>query len=465
MKSRCLSSPLAPLPLGKLSRHIALAALCLATPLAAPRAEAADTWARQTVPGSQVPYVKLDDLRGIYKFAPDTQDRKKQTRQVSNGRTTLIFGPDPHALSIHGVNCRLSHPTCTNERGEFLISLTDVVKLIDPVLRPTYIAERREVKTVVIDPGHGGQDVGIQTAEIREADFTASLARMLATQLNQRGYQNIITRTGTGNLSHHRRIDLANRESNAIFLSLHLNSGRRDIHGIETYTVAPFSPPVAAEPQAETGQEAAPPTPSGAESPASPTGAPAAPGAAPAEPAAQASHQPQDNAEGARPGNRQDGANIALAFALQSSLVHATGAQDGGCRRARYSLLSSIYCPAAIVELGYATHKQEAEGLNSEEYRALLATALADGVDAFARAIKPGAKPPVTAAPPPPEPPTPVKVDKITPDDGKKKADSGKSSSKGSKKKSGSSKTKTIRKSKERSRSRSRSGKRTGRKR
>ena len=36
----------------------------------------------------------------------------------------------------------------------------DLHKIIDPVLRPTYITNRRSFNTVVIDPGHGGHDSG-----------------------------------------------------------------------------------------------------------------------------------------------------------------------------------------------------------------------------------------------------------------------------------------------------------------
>ncbi len=398
--------------------------LTAAAALLSPRATAAD-WSQNADPGGSLHYVRLEDIRSFYKFAPDTLERKSGVRRVSNGSTTLTFGPGPREMSLHGVRLLLSHPAKVNEKGEFILSKTDIVKLLDPVLRPTYIAKRREVKTVVIDPGHGGHDVGQQTPQVREADCTLSLARQLATQLQQRGYETILTREDNRYLSDQQRIDRANTAANAIFLSLHLNSGRSDYHGIETYTVTPYAPVEAAGSPAPTESQ---PTP------------PAADGATP------------------MPGNEQDAANTALAFALQSALIHATGTQDGGCRRTRYSLLSSVRCPAAIVELGYATHEEEGAALNTEEYRSTLATALANGVDAFARAIKPGARPPVTAAPPPP-PPTPVKVDKPA-QTGGKKADSSKSGKKTS------NKGKTIRKSKTRSKARSgSSGKRTGRKR
>ncbi len=353
----------------------ALAALLLATSLPAHAQE--DEWQRNAATESHTHYLTLGSLRSFYKFTTDTQDRRNGTRSISNGTTTLTFGPGERELFIGSYRCQLSHPMRKDKQGELLISKTDVVKLIDPVLRPTYIINRREVKTVIIDPGHGGHDVGQQTPQVREADCVLSLARQLATQLRQRGYEVALTREDNQYLSDQQRIDRANSPGNAIFLSLHLNSGRSDQHGIETYSVAPYIPSDNASTLA--GQE---------------------------------------GTTGTMPGNEQDGANTALAFALQSSLINSTGAQDGGCRRARYSLLSSLRCPAAIVELGYATHEQEAAALNTEEYRATLATALANGVDTFAQAIKPGATPPVTAAPPPP-PPTPVKVDKLDNSSGK----------------------------------------------
>ncbi len=375
--------PLAPLGSALVRALLAAALLC-------PAAHAANGWEPCSLAKGDTPYVQLETLRSIYKFSPDTIDRKSGTRSISNGTTTLTFGVDPRELSIQGVRCRLSHPAQTSARGELLLSRADVVTLIDPVLRPAYIPQRREVKTVVIDPGHGGHDVGQQTAHVREADSVLSLAHQLAAQLRQRGYEVILTREDNRYLSDPQRIDCANAAADAIFLSLHLNNGRSDYHGIETYTVAPFIPtPPPAEPAAENGGEGS--------------------GNTPAPPSATASSA---GTPGLMPGNEQDAANIALAFALQASLVRSTGAQDGGCRRTRYSLLSSVRCPAAIVELGYATHAEEGAALSTEEYRSTLATALANGVDTFARAIKPGTRTPVTAAPPPPPPPTPVKVDK-----------------------------------------------------
>lgn len=302
-------------------------------------------------------YVSLEDIRSFYKLMPIAQPKGSGTRAVGNGTITLIFGPGPRELSIHGLHCSLSHPTRPDDKGDILVSKTDLLKLIDPVLRPTYITGRKLIKTVVIDPGHGGHDSGTVTDYTREAHVALMVASKLAGELRQRGLEVKLTREVNQHVSDQSRLDLANQTPDSLFISLHLNSGRSDVSGVETYTVAPSSP-------GETG----------------------------------------------RPANEHDAANAALAVALQAALVHKAQAKDGGCRRAQYSLLSSLNCPAALVELGYATNEAEAELLNSDEYQSKLALALADGIAAFTAVMNPETQ--LKALPPPPPPPAePAKVE------------------------------------------------------
>jgi len=119
---------------------------------------------------------------------------------------------------------------------------------------------------------------------------------------------------------------------------------------------------------------------------------------------------PQTEEELTHAQEQQYAANAALAVALQAALVHKAQAKDGGCRRAQYSLLSSLNCPAALVELGYATNEAEAELLNADEYQSKLALALADGIAAFTAVMNPETQ--LKALPPPPPPPAePAKVE------------------------------------------------------
>jgi len=121
---------------------------------------------------------------------------------------------------------------------------------------------------------------------------------------------------------------------------------------------------------------------------------------------------PLEKGEKPLPGHDFSQSGIALALALQSSLVEKAETEDGGCRRAHYSPLNSLRCPGVIVELGYATNPEEGTRLSTEEYQLKLAGALADGVDAFARVMNPATnlqvqKAPVVETPPP----APVKVE------------------------------------------------------
>lgn len=310
-----------------------------------------------TTEGENSSYVSLEEIRSFYKLMPIARPSGSGTRAVGNGTVTLIFGPTPSELSIHGLRFTLSHPTRPDDKGDLLVSRTDLLKLIDPILRPTYISNRRVLKTVIIDPGHGGHDAGTVTDHARESNVVLMVAGKLAAELKKRGLDTRLTREDNRHLSDQTRVDIAGRAENAVFISLHLNSGRSDMCGAETYTAAP-----------------------------------AAPG------------------EQGRPANEHDAANAALAVALQAALVHKAEAKDGGCRRARYSLLNSLNCPAALVELGYATHPEEAAQLNSDEYQNRLALALADGITTFAGVMNPETQ--LKALPPPPPPPAePTRVE------------------------------------------------------
>lgn len=302
-------------------------------------------------------FVTLEEIRSFYKLMPLPRPRGSATRSVGNGALTLEFGPNPRDLKIHGLHFTLTHPVRTDEKGELLVSKTDLVKLIDPVLRPTYIPNRRAVKTVILDPGHGGHDAGTVTEHVREADAVLLLAGNLANELKKRGFQVKLTREINRYLSEQARVDSIGDAEDAIFISLHLNSGRSDVSGIQTYTLQPSAP----------GKDG-------------------------------------------RPANEFDAMNTALAVSLQASLLDKTKAQDGGCRRVHYSLLSSVKCPAAHVELGYATNTKEAQALNSDEYRNLLVTALADGISVFSATMNPENQL-KALPPPPPPPPEPVKVE------------------------------------------------------
>lgn len=91
-------------------------------------------------------------------------------------------------------------------------------------------------KTVIIDPGHGGRDLGAADSYVYEKHINLDVARRLERSLQQAGFKTVMTRTKDEFLALSERSAVANRYRNAIFVSVHFNSAYREgAAGIETF--------------------------------------------------------------------------------------------------------------------------------------------------------------------------------------------------------------------------------------
>ena len=94
------------------------------------------------------------------------------------------------------------------------------------------------VRTIVVDAGHGGADPGaVGALGTREKDVTLEVARRLASRLERGGrYRVVLTRSGDETVSLARRVDLANAANADLFVSIHVNAlPNRHVNVIETY--------------------------------------------------------------------------------------------------------------------------------------------------------------------------------------------------------------------------------------
>ncbi|HEX8296488.1 MAG TPA: N-acetylmuramoyl-L-alanine amidase [Chthoniobacteraceae bacterium] len=93
------------------------------------------------------------------------------------------------------------------------------------------------VRTVVIDAGHGGHDRGGGPGQrIPEKPYVLDISRRLQAKLRSAGFNTVMTRSGDYFVPLGTRCAIANSHRNAIFVSVHLNSGQREgANGIETY--------------------------------------------------------------------------------------------------------------------------------------------------------------------------------------------------------------------------------------
>lgn len=97
-------------------------------------------------------------------------------------------------------------------------------------------------RTVVIDPGHGGHDKGGQWGRVYEKHLALDTAMRLEAHLKNMGYRTIVTRRSDYFISLPQRVAIANRQSNAVFVSVHYNyTWKQEVSGLETFYNRPDS--------------------------------------------------------------------------------------------------------------------------------------------------------------------------------------------------------------------------------
>jgi N-acetylmuramoyl-L-alanine amidase len=91
--------------------------------------------------------------------------------------------------------------------------------------------------TIVIDAGHGGHDRGgIPGLRYSEKVYALDVSRRVAARLRAAGFRTVMTRNGDYFVTLSGRCAVANRQRNAVFVSVHFNAAsRRGASGIETF--------------------------------------------------------------------------------------------------------------------------------------------------------------------------------------------------------------------------------------
>jgi N-acetylmuramoyl-L-alanine amidase len=204
------------------------------------------------------------------------------------------------------------------------------------------------VLTVVIDPGHGGSNLGARGCDgVLEKQFTLAVARRVKRALEQRGAKVILTRERDAYLTLGERVRRANGAGADLFLSIHGNASPEHARrGFEAYVAAREVADVAADRAAASAPDAA-------------------------SAMAERARARFVAAESAR-----------LARAVQARMGEVrTG--DRGVRQAPYDVLDGVKIPAALVEVGFIDHPDEGRELLDAKVVATIAAAIADGAADF----------------------------------------------------------------------------------
>jgi N-acetylmuramoyl-L-alanine amidase len=171
-------------------------------------------------------------------------------------------------------------------------------------------------KTIVIDPGHGGQDPGARSSQgFYEATVNLDVALEIADVLREKGHRVIMTRDSDVFLELEDRAAISNRARADVFVSIHADSAaRKSANGFSVYTARSAS----------------------------------------------------------------DAANE-LAQSIDDRMTR-TSISSNGVKKADYRVLVQTRCPAVLIELGYLSNYWEAKQLKNSAMQKKLAQAIADGI-------------------------------------------------------------------------------------
>jgi N-acetylmuramoyl-L-alanine amidase len=225
-----------------------------------------------------------------------------------------------------------------------------------PGARPV---EPAGIRTIVIDPGHGGKEVGaVGPGGLMEKDITLAVARKLSSALQSTiNARVVLTRDDDTVVSLDQRTAIANQYKADLFLSIHMNAAVvKGAKGSETYFLSLEASDELAKRAAETENAS--------------TNAPKA------GPAPDLKLILWDLAQ-------QEYLQESSRFAqdIQEEMNSATGVQNRGVKQAPFKVLVGATMPAALVEVGFITNPDEESKLKSDAFQDTM-------VDALVRAIR-----------------------------------------------------------------------------
>jgi N-acetylmuramoyl-L-alanine amidase len=269
-------------------------------------------------------------------------NQRDQEITLSGPAPSLEVTIDSRKAQIGGVAVWLSLPV-VNRGGVALISEADVRTTLEPVLFPRKSGAR--IKTICLDPGHGGKDTGEADHHNYEKEYTLLLALQVESLLKADGFNVIMTRATDKAVELSERPLIASREGADMFVSMHYNSADTDIGGVSVYCLTP-----AGLNSSDVG---------GGKSP-----------------------QP------AEPGNAQDERNALLAYEVQKHIIHGLPLDDRGVKRSRFEVLREARMPAILIEGGFMSQPSDARNIYDPVFRKRMARAIADGIVACKHAVE-----------------------------------------------------------------------------
>lgn len=220
------------------------------------------------------------------------------------------------------------------------------------------------VKTVIIDPGHGGKDPGaIGITGLQEKDVTLRVARQVRDILRHKGYKVILTRSDDTFIPLEERTAIANTKDGDLFISIHANSApNAKAYGLETYYLSLATTP---EERAAAALENA-------------------------SSALQLSALQDILSDLMK--NTKINESAKMAKVMQRAVVNGLqqrypGIKNLGVKKAPFIVLIGANMPSVLTEIGFVSNKSEEKRLRQASYLKHLAQHIAHGIESYSRTL------------------------------------------------------------------------------
>jgi N-acetylmuramoyl-L-alanine amidase len=229
-----------------------------------------------------------------------------------------------------------------------------------------------KLKKIVIDAGHGGKDPGCHGRKNNEASIVLAVAKELGRILNENmsDVKVIFTRDKDQFVELHDRAGIANKNNADLFISIHCNSGPKEVQGTEVYTMGLHTTEgnldVAKRENSVILQETDYKKKYDGFDPNSPL-----------------AHILFANYQ-----NAHLSSSIKLASYIDDEFKQKMGRNSRGVKQAGFLVLWKTTMPSLLIETGYLTNKQEEQFLANKENQVYMASSIYRAIKKYRESLE-----------------------------------------------------------------------------
>ena len=297
-----------------------------------------------------IEYVNVTDVAHRLSLKLTWIERGKKLR-LTGASARAELERDTRDVEVNGLRVFLGDPI-VDAGGTLYVSRIDFERALTPALRAGHgVKPMASLRTIVLDPGHGGKDNG---TSVNEKTYALDVAKRAKKSLEKLGYRVVLTRETDTFLELPERAAVANANKAGLFVSIHFNAlpNDRRTSGVEVFTFAPRFQH-AAEWWSLLRRD---------------------------DPHLERTDMPV---------NRFDHWNVVLAQAIHRRFVVDLKSFDRGRKLAHWGVLRGLNCPGVLVECGFLTSDVESRKIATTAHRQKLADAIVAGIRDYAGLVEP----------------------------------------------------------------------------